>query len=102
MNNLHRPQNLDELMRRQWRGLAGGLQVIQTKRFGRASATVCHCQSILSCKYRKIWKIVYSLTPFKRPPSGRLKEVGRSIEIKTPETVLMGTLIAGRLIEVAA
>jgi len=74
MNNLHRPQNVDELMRRQWNGLAEGdwgLQVNHGKRFGPASRSECRCQSILSCKYRKIWKIVYSLTPITRPPLGR-------------------------------
>ena len=74
MNNLHRPQNVDELMRRQWNGLAegdGGSQVNHGKRFDPASPLVCRCQSILSCKYRKIWKIVYSLTAIKRPYLGR-------------------------------
>ena len=58
-------------MRRQWTGLAEGgvtggggggeLQVNHAQRIGRASATICRCQSVLSCKYRKIWKLIYSL-----------------------------------------
>jgi len=74
MNNLHRPQNLDELMRRQWRGLAEGdegSRINHEKCFGRASPLVCPFQSILSCEYRKIWKIVYSLTLIKQPPLGK-------------------------------
>jgi len=61
-------------MRRQWKGLAkgdGGSQVNHGKRFDRDSATVCRCQSILPCKYHKIWKIVYSLTLIKQPPLGK-------------------------------
>ena len=88
-------------MRRQWNGLAegdGGSQVNHGKRFGSASPLVCRRQSILSCKYRKIWQIVYSLTAINRPSLGK-RISGRLMEVKTPETVLIaGTLFIGRLI----
>ena len=95
MNSLYSPQNLGELMRYQCRRLEeageGALQVNHTKGFDLASATICRYQSTLYYKYRKTRKIVYSLTSIKWPPSGRSEGVGRLAELKTPETVLVGT-----------
>ena len=74
------------------------MKVNHAKGFGRASATICLYQSILSYKYRKIRRIVCSLAPIKQPPSGRLEGVDLLVEVKTPETILVGTLITRRLI----
>lgn len=47
------------------KGRGGDLQVNHAKGFGRAYTTMCRYQSILTYKYRKIRKIVYSLIPIK-------------------------------------